>query len=117
MFHFHRPVSTALMSRFGGFFLSYFENRHKVLWFTTQKKIGLIVNSWGVGICMVKLRFDKSKRRYKNGRRIYEYDRITLVFPREYHDILKPFRDMQLSIQVVRKDQSLSILLSEKKQP
>jgi len=35
-----------------------------------------------------KLRFDKSKRRYKNGRKIYSYDRITLVFPREYYDLL-----------------------------
>jgi hypothetical protein len=65
---------------------------------------------------MVKLRFDKSKKRYKTKRRIYEYDRITLVFPRKYHSLLKPFQGKQLSIQVTGKDQSLNILLSEDKQ-
>ena len=64
----------------------------------------------------MKLRFDKSKRRYKNGRKIYEYDRITLVFPRECHDLLKSLRGKNLSIHVIRKDDSLSILLSESRQ-
>lgn len=63
---------------------------------------------------MVKLRFDKSKRRYKNGKIIYEYDRITLVFPREFHDLLKSFRGKNLSIHVIRKDENLTILLSKK---
>jgi hypothetical protein len=62
---------------------------------------------------MVKLRFDKSKRRYKNNRKIYEYDRIILVFPKEYHHLLKPLRSKQLSMLVMRKDGSLTILLSE----
>jgi hypothetical protein len=66
---------------------------------------------------MVKLRFDKSKRKYKNGRKIYQYDRITLVFPKEYHDLLKLFRDKKLSIQVVKKDGSINISLSEDQQP
>ena len=67
----------------------------------------------GVGL---KLRFDKSKRKYKNGKKIYEYDRITLVFPREYHDLLKLLQGKQLSIHVTKKDGSLNILLSENKQ-
>lgn len=62
---------------------------------------------------MVKLRFDKSKRRYKNGRKIYKYDRITLVFPTKYHDVLKSFREKQLSIRVVVNAESISILLTE----
>jgi hypothetical protein len=66
---------------------------------------------------MVKLRFDKSKRKYKNGRKIYQYDRINLVFPKEYHDLLKLFRDKELSIYVVRKDGSINISLSESQQP
>lgn len=66
---------------------------------------------------MVKLRFDKSKRRHKNGRKIYEYDRILLVFPREYHDLLKPLRDKQLSIRVIRKDGRINISLSESDKP
>ncbi len=65
---------------------------------------------------MVKLRFDQSKRRYKNGRKIYEYQRITLVFPVEYHDMLKPLRNKQLSIQVNKKDANLNIELSEGQQ-
>ena len=66
---------------------------------------------------MVKFRFDKSKRRYMNDKKIYEYDRVTLVFPRKYHDLLKPLRGKQLSIQVIRKDKSLNILLSEDHKP
>lgn len=66
---------------------------------------------------MVKLRFDKSKRRYMNNKRIYEYDRITLVFPRQYHNMLKHFRDKQLSISVTRKDRSLDVSLSEDQKP
>ncbi|HUK85422.1 MAG TPA: hypothetical protein VLU95_06140 [Candidatus Acidoferrum sp.] len=62
---------------------------------------------------MVKLRFDKSKKRYKTKRRIYEYDRITLVFPKKYHSLLKSLQDKQLSIQVIGKDKSLNITLSE----
>jgi len=66
---------------------------------------------------MVKLRFDKSKRKYKNGRKIYQYNRITLVFPKEYHDLLKLLRDKELSIHVVKKDGSINISLSEGPQP
>ena len=66
---------------------------------------------------MVKLRFDKSKRRYKNGRKIYEYDRITLVFPRKHHSVLKPLRGKQLCIQVANKDGSVNILLYESPAP
>jgi hypothetical protein len=66
---------------------------------------------------MVKLRFDKSKMRYMNDKKIYNYDRITLVFPTEYHDLLKPLRDKQLSIHVTRKDGSLNISLSEEQKP
>jgi len=62
---------------------------------------------------MVKLRFDKSKRHYMNNKKIYEYDRITLVFPRQYHDLLKPLRGKQLSIRVIGKDRCLNISLSE----
>ena len=64
----------------------------------------------------MKLRFDKSKRRYKNGRRVYEYDRILLVFPREYRELLKTFRGKQLLIHIVKKDGGLNISLSERQQ-
>ena len=66
---------------------------------------------------MVKLRVDKTKRRYMNDKKIYKYDRITLVFPREYHDLLKPLRGKQLSIQVTKKDKCLNITLSEDNKP
>ncbi len=62
---------------------------------------------------MVKLRFDKSKRKYKNGRKIYVRSH-NLVFQKEHHNLLKLFRDKELSIHVVKKYGSLSITLSEK---
>ena len=66
---------------------------------------------------MVKLRFDVSKRRYKNNTKIYMYDRITLVFPREYYNLLKPLRDKQLKIHVTKTDRNLNISLSEDQAP
>jgi hypothetical protein len=65
---------------------------------------------------MVKLRFDKSIRRYKNNKKIYEYDRITLVFPQKFHELLKPLRDKKLSIYITRTDRGLNISLSEEDQ-
>jgi hypothetical protein len=52
-----------------------------------------------------------------NDKNIYNYDRITLVFPTKYHDLLKPLRDKQLSIHVTSKDGSLNISLSEEQKP
>ena len=66
---------------------------------------------------MAKLRFDKSIRKYKNNKRIYEYDRITLVFPQKYHDLLKPLQDKKLSIYITRTDRDLNISLSEDQKP
>ncbi len=66
---------------------------------------------------MVKLRFDKSIRRYKNNKKIYEYDRITLVFPQKYHDMLKPLREKKLSIYITRTDNGLNISLLENQKP
>lgn len=65
----------------------------------------------------MKLRFDKTKRKYKNGRKIYNYDRITLVFPSKYHDLLKLFKGKQLLIQVTKRDETINISISERKQP
>ena len=65
---------------------------------------------------MVKLRFDKSKRIYKNKRKIYEYERITLVFPKKHHHLLKPLQGKQISVKVSQIDGNLNITLSEDKQ-
>jgi hypothetical protein len=62
---------------------------------------------------MVKLRFDKSKRRYKNGKIIYANDRIPLVFPREYHELLKSLQGKDLAIHVTRNGENVTILLLE----
>jgi hypothetical protein len=66
---------------------------------------------------MVKLRFDKSIRKYKNNKKIYVYDRITLVFPQKYHDMLKPLREKKLSIYITRTDNGLNISLLENQKP
>ena len=55
------------------------------------------------------------EKEIQNNRKVYEYDRITLVFPKKYHNFLKHFRDKQLSIHITEKDGSLTILLSENK--
>jgi hypothetical protein len=64
----------------------------------------------------MKLRFDKSKRKYKNNRIIYEYERISLVIPKKYHNLMKLFQGKQLSINVVKNGENLNITLSEDKQ-
>ena len=60
---------------------------------------------------MVKLQFRKIRIRYK--RKVYEYERIVLVLPRNTNDILNVLRDKQLYIKVTQQESRYIISLSE----
>ena len=62
---------------------------------------------------MVKLQFSIIRKRYKNGRRVYQYERVSLVFPSEFHDLMKQLRNRQLRMNVTKQGITTIIALTE----
>jgi hypothetical protein len=60
---------------------------------------------------MVKLRFSIIKKKYKNGRVVYKYDQISLVFPRKFHGLVKCLRNHQLDIKASKEGKTTHITL------
>ena len=60
---------------------------------------------------MVKLQFRKQKRRYK--RKTYEYERISLHFPRETNQTLQSLWNKQLRLKVTEKDGAYNVSLTD----
>lgn len=63
---------------------------------------------------MVKLRFSKIIKRYKNGKRVYQYEQVSLNFPKELHEMLQCFRNRQLKIKASQIDKVICIQLIDK---
>lgn len=63
---------------------------------------------------MVKLQFRLVRKPYKNGRRIYLHEEVTLNFPKNLHEILRSLRDRKLEIKGYREDKKVHIILSDK---
>ncbi len=66
---------------------------------------------------MVKLRFSIIKKRYKNGKRIYQYEQISLIFPKELHELLKCLRNRQLEIKASKEGKTTRITLTDSQEP
>lgn len=49
---------------------------------------------------MVKIQTRVSKRHYLRAKRTYEYGRMSLDIPKKFHEMLKPFLEKKLSIDV-----------------
>jgi len=62
---------------------------------------------------MVKLQFSIIKKRYKNGRRVYHYERVSLDFPREFHELMKTLRNRRLKMDVTQQGKTTNITLTE----
>ena len=62
---------------------------------------------------MVKLQFSKAKKKYMNGKYVYEYGKISLHFPRSTHDLFIPLRHRNLKIEVSKKGKAIIITLIE----
>ena len=63
---------------------------------------------------MVKLQFSKIIKRYKNGKRVYKYEQISLNFPKELHEMMQCLRNRQLEIKASREDKIICIRLTDK---
>jgi len=60
---------------------------------------------------MVKLQFRKIRIRYK--RKVYEYDRILLIFPIKSHQLLLALRGKELKIAVTKQGKAYNISIKE----
>ena len=45
---------------------------------------------------MVKLQKRLARKRYLNSKRVYEYERISLHIPKEFHEAIKPYLEEDL---------------------
>jgi hypothetical protein len=63
---------------------------------------------------MVKLQFSKIIKRCKNGNRIYQYEQVSLNFPKELHEMMQCLRNRQLEIKASRVDKIICIRLIDK---
>jgi hypothetical protein len=61
---------------------------------------------------LVRIQHRVSKKRYLNSKRTYEYERMSLDIPKKFHEILKPFLEKQLNIDVRRENDAAVISLS-----
>jgi hypothetical protein len=63
---------------------------------------------------MAKLRFSKIIKRYKNGKRVYQYEQVSLNFPKELHEMMQCLRNRQLEIKASRINNIICIQLIDK---
>jgi hypothetical protein len=64
---------------------------------------------------MVKLRFYKRQKTYKNSD--YTYEEVSLRFPNELHEVLSCLRNCSLDIKVSREDNKTIIVLIDEQAP
>ena len=61
---------------------------------------------------MVRIQYRVSKKRYLNSKRTYEYGRMSLDIPKKFHEVLKPFLEKDLKIEVKLENDVAVISLS-----
>jgi hypothetical protein len=61
---------------------------------------------------LVRVQCRVSRRRYLGGKRVYEYERMSLHIPHRFHSKVKPFLKQDLDMQVTIKEDSLVITLT-----
>ncbi len=61
---------------------------------------------------VVKFQVGTVRKRYLNGKRIYEYKRISLNVPRKFHKAVEPFLGKQLKMNVSTKEGAITITLN-----
>jgi len=52
-----------------------------------------------------------AKKRYLKGKYVYEHERISVPIPSRLHDIIKPFLNQHLEIDMTRKNDHIHITL------
>ena len=58
----------------------------------------------------MKIRRWKSKTRYLGGKRVYEYERFSMNLPAKFGDIIEPFLNKDLDIEMRPKNGGLEII-------
>ena len=48
----------------------------------------------------MKIRRRKSKKRYLNGKNVYEYEQFSVAIPKRFHNVVEPFLDKDLDMNV-----------------
>jgi hypothetical protein len=56
-----------------------------------------------------------ARKRYLNSKRVYEYERISLHIPREFHETVKPHLDQDFDMKVTAEKDYLFITLTPSK--
>ena len=64
---------------------------------------------------MVKLQFSIIRKRYLKGKHEYRYERISLSFPARFNEVVKPFLNRDLKIEVKVEGETLRIALTKHK--
>ena len=64
---------------------------------------------------MVRIQRRVSRKRYLNSKRVYEYERISLNIPREFHETVKPHLDQDFDMKVTAEKDSLFVTLTPSK--
>lgn len=61
---------------------------------------------------MVRFQKRLARKRYLNSKRVYEYERISLHIPKEFHEAIKPYLEEDLDLKVTIERGSLTIVLT-----
>ena len=61
---------------------------------------------------MVRLQKRLARKRYLKSKRVYEYERISLHIPKEFHEAIKPYLEEDLDLKVTTERGSLTIILT-----
>jgi len=63
----------------------------------------------------IKIYLRLGKKRYLKGKHTYEHKRIYLPIPSRFHDLIKPFLEQRLKIEVTSQNDGLVITLNPAK--
>jgi CO dehydrogenase/acetyl-CoA synthase beta subunit len=61
---------------------------------------------------MVRLQRRLARKRYLKSKRVYEYERISLHIPKEFHEEVKQFLEKDLNFKVTTENDCLTIVLT-----
>jgi len=59
----------------------------------------------------IKIYCRLAKKRYLQGKYVYEHERIYVPIPSRFHKIIRPFLNQRLKIEITNKNNSLIIIL------
>jgi hypothetical protein len=60
----------------------------------------------------VKFQVGTVKKRYMNNKHIYQYKRISLNIPKQFHKLVEPFLDKNLQMQMTTEKNTITITLN-----